>query len=70
MRRLDCWANGDQVAVAGHAQHLHAFVLDRLGQRADARAGGVLGAEVFVDDDDGETEFHRAILDGKRTQRT
>ena len=30
------------------------------GERADAEAGGVLGAEVLVDDDDGEAEFHGA----------
>ena len=47
-----------QVAVAGDAQHLEAFGLDGLRQRADAQAGGVLGAEVFVDDDDGKAEFH------------
>jgi hypothetical protein len=47
-----------QVAVAGHAQDFHALVLDRLGQRADAQTGRVLGAEVLVDDDDGEVEFH------------
>jgi hypothetical protein len=45
-----------QVAVAGGAQHLEALLLDGLGQRADAEARGVLGAEVLVDDDDGEAE--------------
>ena len=49
---------GAQVAVAGHAQHLEALGLDRLRQRADAQAGGVLGTVVFVNDDDGKTEFH------------
>ncbi len=29
-----------------------------VGERADAQARRVLGAEVFVDDDDGEAEFH------------
>ena len=47
-----------QVAVAGDAQHLEALGLDGLRQRADAQAGGVLGAVVFVDDDDGKAEFH------------
>ena len=47
-----------QVAVAGHAQHFHAFFFHRVGQRADAQAGGVLGTEILVDDDDGETKFH------------
>ena len=28
------------------------------GQRAYAESGGVLGAEVFVNDDDGKAEFH------------
>jgi len=41
-----------QVTVAGGAQHLEAFFLDRFGKRADAQARGVLGAVVFVDDDD------------------
>jgi hypothetical protein len=47
-----------QVAVTGDAKHLETFGLDRVRQRADAQAGGVLGAEVFVDDDDGKAEFH------------
>jgi hypothetical protein len=47
-----------QVAVAGGAQHLEALGLDGLRQRADAQAGGVLGAVVFVNDDDGKTELH------------
>ena len=45
-----------EVAVAGGAQDLEALFLDGLGQRADAEARGVLGAEVFVDDDDGEAK--------------
>ena len=48
-----------QVAVAGDAEDLDALVLDRLGERADAQARGILGAVVFVDDDDGKAEFHR-----------
>ena len=47
-----------QVAVAGDAEHFQALLLDRFGQRADAEAGGVLGAEVFVDDDDREVKAH------------
>ena len=47
-----------QVAVAGGAQHLEAFLLDRLRERADAQARGVLGAVVLVDDDDREVEAH------------
>jgi hypothetical protein len=47
-----------QVAVAGDAQHLEALGLDGLRERADAQSRGVLGPVVFVDDDDGETEFH------------
>ena len=49
-----------EVAVARDAQHLHAFLLDRRGERADAEARGVLGAEVLVDDDDRKAEFHGA----------
>jgi len=45
-----------QVAVAGHAQHLGSFRLDGLRQRANAQTGGVLRAEVLVDDDDREME--------------
>ena len=51
-----------QVAIAGDAQHLEALALDGLRQRADAQARGVLGAEVFVDDDDGKAKFHAAGL--------
>src|SRR5690606_25913684 len=46
------------VAVARHAHHLEALDLDGLRKRAYAQAGGVLGAEVLVDDDDGTTECH------------
>ena len=46
-----------QVAIAGHAQHLEAFGFNRLRQRANAQPGGVLGAEVLVDDDDGKAKF-------------
>ena len=53
-----------QVAVAGDAQHLEALGLDGLRQRADAQARGVLGAVVFVDDDDGKAEFHAGVLVG------
>ena len=55
LARLCCCANWRQVAVAGDAQHLEAFLLDRLRERADAEARGVLGAEVLVDDDDRES---------------
>jgi hypothetical protein len=47
-----------QVAVAGDAQHLETFGLDRLRQGADAQAGEVLRPVVFVDDDDGKAELH------------
>jgi len=57
-----------QVTVAGGAQHLESFGLDRLGQRADAQPGGVLRAEIFVDDDDGETEFHARLQDSADVQ--
>jgi len=49
-----------QIAVAGDADDFEAFALDGLRQGTDAQAGGVFGAEVFVDDDDGEAEFHGA----------
>jgi len=49
---------GSQVAVAGDPQDLHALVLDGLGEDADAQARGVLGAEIFIDDDNGKAETH------------
>src|SRR5678816_1325065 len=54
-----------EVAVAGGAQNLEALLLDRRRQCPDAEAGCVLGAVVFVDDDDRELEAqHRAALEG------
>src|SRR5262249_3480916 len=50
-----------EVAVARDAQDLHPLLLDRGGERADAESRRVLGAEVFVDDDDGKAEFHRYL---------
>ena len=47
-----------QIAIAGHAKHLKAFRFNRLSQRTNAQTRGVFGAVVFVNDDDGETEFH------------
>jgi hypothetical protein len=47
-----------EVAVAGDPQHVEAFLLDGVGQGADAEARGVLGTEVLVDDDDGKVEAH------------
>jgi hypothetical protein len=49
---------GGEVAVAGDAQHVHALLLDGVGQRSDAQARGVLGTKVLVDDDDGKVETH------------
>ncbi len=51
-----------EVAVAGHAQHLEALALDGLGERADAQPRRVLGAEVLVDDDDGEAKAQHVVL--------
>ena len=56
-----------EVAVAGGAEHLHAFLLDRRGERADAETRGVLGAVVLVDDDDRKLEAqHRRCLKSGR----
>jgi hypothetical protein len=55
-----------EVTVAGCTDDFHAFRLDRLGQCTDAEAGGVLGTEVLVDDDDREAETHRCGL--RRTE--
>jgi hypothetical protein len=49
---------GSQVTVTGDPQHVETLLFDGLGQGADAEARSVLGAEVFVDDDDGEMEAH------------
>jgi len=50
-----------QVAIAGHTDDLHAFLFHRGSQCANAETGGVLRAEVLVNDDDGETKFHRQL---------
>ena len=51
-----------EVPVAGRPQNLHALFLQSVSQGANAQARGVLGAEVFVDDDDGESKFHPEYL--------
>src|SRR5215471_14145782 len=48
-----------QVAIARHPEDLHPFLLDRRSEGAYAEPRRVLGAEVFVDDDDRKPEFHR-----------
>ncbi len=56
-----------EVAVARDAEHLHAFLLDRRRERANAEARSVLGAEVLVDDDERKAELHGAgLLEGGR----
>jgi len=47
-----------QIAVARQPEHFRAFFLDCFGQSPDAGTRDVLGAEIFVDDDDGKTELH------------
>src|SRR5665647_469514 len=51
-----------QVAIAGDAKNLNAFIFDGFGQHTDAQPRGVFGAEIFVNDDYGETEFHGGLL--------
>jgi len=51
-----------QIAIAGDAEHFHAFLFDGRRQRADAQAGSVLGTEVLVDDDDGKVKAHGSSL--------
>ncbi|MNT14328.1 hypothetical protein D3C72_1493290 [compost metagenome] len=51
-----------EIAIAGHAQYLEALFLDRMGEVADAQTGGVLRAEILVDDDDGKAKFHGQCL--------
>ena len=50
-----------KVAEAGDAEHLPAFLLDRLRDRTDREPARVLGAEVLVDDDDGKAEAHGRV---------
>ena len=50
-----------QIAVARQAEDFHPFLLDRFGKCPDAGARDVLGAEIFVDDDDGKTKLHGRI---------
>jgi hypothetical protein len=47
-----------EIAVARDAEYFHSLLLDGCGERADAESRRVLGAEVFVDDDDRKTKFH------------
>jgi hypothetical protein len=47
-----------QVAVARQPEHFRAFFLDSFGQSPDAGTRDVLGAKIFVDDDDGKTKLH------------
>jgi dihydrofolate reductase len=35
-----------------------AFFFDCVSQGADTQSGGVFGTKIFIDDDDGEAEFH------------
>src|SRR5690606_37321295 len=49
---------GTEVAVTGDAQHLDAFGLDGRGQCPYAESGSILGAVVFIDDDDGKSKLH------------
>ncbi len=51
-----------QIAVAGDPHDLETLVFDGLGHRPNAQPGRVLGAEILVDDDDGEAKFHDAFL--------
>jgi hypothetical protein len=57
---------GTQVAVTGDADHFHALGLDGRGQGAYAQPRSVFGTEIFVDDEDGETEFHAGLREGGR----
>ena len=55
-----------EIAVAGGAENLHAFLLDGVGERANAQARGIFGTEIFIDDDDRKAEFHgRRLLQTK-----
>ena len=47
-----------QIAVTRHPHYLKALVLDGLGQRSDAQTRRIFRTVVFVNDDNGKTEFH------------
>ena len=47
-----------QIAIAGDPEDFHPLFFNGIGQCADAQAAGILGAEVFIDDDNGKPEFH------------
>jgi hypothetical protein len=56
-----------QIAIARRAYHIHAFLLDRAGQRPHAQARAVLAAVILVDDDDREVKaLHRGRSRGVR----
>ena len=51
-----------QIAIARDPEHLDTLRFDRLGERTNPQPRSVLRAKVFVDDDDGEVEFHPVRL--------
>ena len=53
---------GCQVAVTGETSDVHALFLNRFGKVTNTRTRDVLGAEIFVNNDDGKTKFHPQTL--------
>lgn len=47
-----------QIAVARQPEDFRAFFFDGFGQSPDAGTRDILGAKIFVDDDDGKTKLH------------
>jgi hypothetical protein len=55
-----------QVTITGNAQHFHALFFECGSQRAYAQTTGIFGAEIFIDNDDRKTEFHRLTPNGDK----
>jgi len=51
-----------KIAVGRDPDDFDALVFDCLGKRTDAESARVFRAEVLIDDDDREMEFHAALL--------
>ena len=54
-----------RVAKASDAQHLRALFFNGLREGANTEPAGVVGAEIFVDDDDGKIKAQSVLLWGE-----
>ena len=53
-----------QITIAGHPQHFEPFFLNRFRQGTDAKPGSILGAKIFINDDDRKVKAHAIPLKG------